>query len=129
VDLSQPRSTGSGRYWYNLHVVLVHRERWAEVREETLQRIHDMIIKASAAKEYWLSRAGILPDHIHLVLGCPIGVTPAEVALGFLNNLAHAHGMRPVYQFGGYLATVGEYTHHALRSETSLRRGEPGGDE
>lgn len=127
VDLSLARCTGSGRYWYNLHIVLVHRERWAEVREDVLQRIHDMILGASAAKGYWLSRAGILADHVHLALGCPIGVAPADVALGFLNNLAYAQGMRPVYQFGGYIGTFGEYTNHALRSETSLRPDEPGG--
>jgi hypothetical protein len=39
VDLSRPRSTVHGIYWYNLHVVLVHRERWAEIREPVLERL------------------------------------------------------------------------------------------
>ena len=86
-----------------------------------------MILNASAAKGYWLSRAGILADHVHLTLGCPIDVAPVDVGLGFLNNLAYAQEMRPVYQFGGYLGTFGEYTNRALRTETSLRRDEPGG--
>jgi hypothetical protein len=50
-----------------------------------------------------------------------------DVALGFLNNLAYTQAMRPVYQFGGYIGTFGEYTNHALRTETALRRDEPGG--
>jgi len=57
VDLSQPRRTASGRYWYNLHIVLVHRERWTDVREETLVRVRGMILAASATKNYLLSRA------------------------------------------------------------------------
>jgi REP element-mobilizing transposase RayT len=114
VDLSEPQRTSHGTYWYNLHIVLVHQERWTEVREEMLQRIHDMILKSSEAKAYRLSYGGILADHVHLVSGCPIEVPPDEVALGFLNNLAYVHGMVPVYQYGGFLGTVGEYTTKAI---------------
>jgi REP element-mobilizing transposase RayT len=114
VDLSQPQTTSHGVYWYNLHIVLVHRERWTEVREGVLQRLHAMIRKASEAKGYRLSRAGILADHVHLVLGCPIEAPPDEVVLGFLNNLAFVHGMTPIYQYGGFVGTVGEYTTEAM---------------
>lgn len=113
VDLSQPQKTSHGIYWYNLHVVLVHRERWMEVREEVLQRVHDMIVGGCEGKRYRLSRAGSLADHVHLVLGGPIEVAPDEVVLGFLNNLAFVQGMRPIYQFGGFVGTVGEYTTNA----------------
>ena len=84
-----------------------------EVREEVLQRGHDMIVRVCEGKGYRLSRAGILADHVHLVLGCPIEVAPDEVVLGFLNNLAFVQGMRPIYQFGGFVGTVGEYTTNA----------------
>jgi hypothetical protein len=43
VDLARARSTAHGIYWYNLHLVLVHRERWAEIREPVLERLRDMI--------------------------------------------------------------------------------------
>jgi REP element-mobilizing transposase RayT len=114
VDLRQPERTSHGTYWYNLHLVLVHRERWTEVREDVLQKAHDMILRSCEAKGYRLSRAGILADHVHLLLGCPIEVAPDEVALGFLNNLAYAHGMKPIYQYGGFVGTVGEYTTKAM---------------
>ena len=114
LDLSQPQRTSHGTYWYNLHMVLVHQERWAEVRDDVLQRVHDMIIRSSDTKGYRLSRAGILADHVHLVLGCPIEAAPDEVALGFLNNLAFVHGMTPIYQYGGFVGTVGEYTMKAM---------------
>ena len=109
--------------WFqdNLHVVLVHRERWMEIREDVLERIHDMLLRTSDAKGYLLSRAGILADHVHLVLGCPIDVAPDEVVLGFLNNLAYVQGMRPIYQYGAFVGTLGEYTSSALDSEASLR--------
>ena len=129
VDLSQPQRTSQGLFWHNLHIVLVHRERWMEVRDEMLRGIHDMILGASRAKGYLLSRAGILPDHVHLALGCPIDVAPIDVALGFLNNLAFVHGMRPVFQFGAFIGTFGEYDSGAVKSQTSLRPDKPGGGE
>jgi REP element-mobilizing transposase RayT len=127
VDLAQPQRTSQGLFWHNLHVVLVHRERWMEIREDVLRGIQEMIVSASRAKGYLLSRAGILPDHVHLTLGCPIDVAPVDVALGFLNNLAYVHGMRPLFQFGGFVGTFGEYDSRVVVSETSLRRDEPAG--
>jgi REP element-mobilizing transposase RayT len=120
VDLSRPRSTSHGIYWYNLHVVLVHEGRWAEVRPEMLEKVASMIERVCRARGFSLSRAGILPDHVHLALGCPIEAAPAEIALTFLNNLAYVHGMTPVFQFGAYLGTFGEYHQGAVVSASTL---------
>jgi REP element-mobilizing transposase RayT len=117
VDLSQPRSTAHAIYWYNLHVVVVHRERWTEIRESILEQARQMIERACRAKGIALSRVGILADHVHLALGCPLEMAPADVALAFLNNLAYVHGMRPVYQFGAYFGTFGEYHQGAVVSD------------
>jgi hypothetical protein len=76
-----------------------------------------MILKASRAKGHRLCRAGILADHVHLLLGCNLTEAPQEVALGYLNNLAYAQQMRPVYQFGFYVGTVGEYDLGAIRGK------------
>lgn len=114
VDLSRPRHTAHGIYWYNLHIVLVHRQRWAEVRDEVLRRVRAMILGVCRAKHWLLSRAGILADHIHLVLGCTFDVSPLDVGLCFLNNLAYVYEMRPVFQFGGFLGTVGEYDQYGV---------------
>ena len=119
VDLAVAQRTTQGLYWYNLHVVLVHRERWMEIREDVLCGVRDMIVSASQAKGYLLSRGGILPDHVHLAMGCPIDVAPMDIALGFLNNLAFVYEMRPVFQFGGFVGTFGEYDSHAVESEVS----------
>lgn len=124
VDLSLPQRTSHGLFWYNLHVVLVHQSRGKEIREDVLGRVRAMILRASDCKKYLMSCAGILADHVHLVLGGPIEVAPDEIALGFLNNLAYVQGMRPVYQYGAFVGTVGEYTTGALDSETSLHGDE-----
>ena len=114
LDLSRQRHTTHGVYWYNLHLVFVRKNRDAEWHDRELSATRDMILKASAARGYLLSRAGILPDHVHLVLGCPLENTPAEVALSFMNNLAFASGMRPIFQFGAFVGTVGEYDNRAI---------------
>ena len=109
VDLRQPCLSSHGRYVYNLHLVFVHDGGWCEVREDQLAATRDMIIGAAAKKRHRLSRAAILADHVHLTLGAPYDESPQDVALGYLNNLAYAHGMKPRFRFGYYVGTFGEY--------------------
>jgi REP element-mobilizing transposase RayT len=65
VDLSQPRRTAHGQFWYNLHLVFVHAERWREVREAVLDRTQRTILAAATKHGHLLSEGGIVPDHIH----------------------------------------------------------------
>jgi len=109
ADLSEPSRTAHALYWYNLHVCFVNEGRCPEIREETLRAMREMILRAAAKKGHRLSRAGILPDHIHLTLACSIGESPADVALSYMNNLAYACGLKRVFAFGFYVGTFGEY--------------------
>jgi len=109
VNLARRQFTSHGVYWHNLHVVLVHRDRWSSIDEDILRRVRRMILGVCSAKRYRLSRAGILADHHHLTLGCPFDVSPSDVALSLLNNLAFVHDMRPVFQYGAFVGTFGEY--------------------
>ncbi len=109
VDLSEPRYSSHGEYVYNLHLVFVHEERWAEIREEVLQNVTDVIVKAADSKGHLLRAAGILSDHVHIAVGCGIEDAPQDVALSYMNNLAYAHGMDRIYQYGYYAATFGQY--------------------
>jgi len=109
VDLSVPRGSAHGRYWYNLHVVLANEGRWMEIEKETLRRLGATIERAAEKHGHALSRMAILPDHTHLALGCPEEQSPEEVALGYMNNCAHACGMKPVLQHSYYVGTFGEY--------------------
>lgn len=93
------------------------------IRDEVLWAVSGMILQSCRAKGYLLSESGVLPDHVHILVGCPFEETPQEVALGFLNNLAYAQGMRRVYQFGAFVGTVGEYTFGALKGGDSAQPG------
>lgn len=109
VDLSLPRFTSHARYRCNLHLVFVDADRRTSVSAESLVAVRAMIRRAGVAKEHLLSRLGLLPDHLHLVLGIGIDESPIEVALNSMNNIAFAHGMQPVLTASCWLGTIGEY--------------------
>ena len=106
--LTDLRQNAHARYWYNLHVCFVNDGRCLEIHRERLQ-LHDVILRAAAKKGHLLSRAGIVPDQLHLTLGCDVTELPAEVALSYMNNLAYACGMKRVFAFGFFVGTFGEY--------------------
>ncbi len=66
VDLSRPQRSAHGEYLYNLHLVLVHAERWQEVRRDRLQITLDMIVRCARTKRHRLSRVGLLVISITL---------------------------------------------------------------
>jgi len=105
MELSKPRHSSHGQFSHNLHLVLVHERRWCEIREDVLGALQAMVISASRAKGHLLGNVGILPDHVHLELGCGLEDSPLEVALSYLNNLAYAQGMKRIYQYGFYVGT------------------------
>jgi REP element-mobilizing transposase RayT len=109
IDLLVARHTSHGVFSYNLHLVFVNAERWREIRDESLCQIRDMLETASRSKGHLLQRAGLLPDHIHFTLGCEVAESPEEVALAYMNNLAYAQGMKPIYRFSYFAGTFGEY--------------------
>lgn len=115
VDLSEPLFSAHGRYIYNLHLVLVHDGRWKDADEGRLEKTSEMLLKAARRKGHRLSRVAVLPDHMHVTLGCGYEESPEEVALGYLNNLAFAHGMQPLYRFSYFVGTFGEDDLGAIR--------------
>ena len=115
VDLSSEQFSSHGRYVYCLHLALVHEARWREIREEQLALTRDMFFKAARQKGHRVSRLALLPDHLHATLGCGFDESPEEVALGYMNNLAFAHGMKPIFCFSYYVGTFGDYDMGAIR--------------
>jgi len=109
VDLAQPRSSSHARYWYNLHIVMANDHRHMEIRDSVLRGLRDRILAAASRKQHWLSRAAIVPDHIHLTIGCRLEETPEEVVLSYMNNLAHACGMKEVFSHSYFVGTFGDY--------------------
>lgn len=129
IDFSEASKTSHGLYWHNLHLVLVHRERWAVSNNSQLTAVREMILRVSRKKAWQVSRIGLLPDHIHLAMGCGFGDSPQNVALCFLNNLAYVHGMKAVFQFGAYVGTFGEYDNRAVVGDRASISKENGGHE
>jgi REP element-mobilizing transposase RayT len=115
VDLSQPVFSSHGRYHCNLHAVLVHQERWREVRLERLEATRDMVLGVARKRRHRLSRLALLSDHVHVTLGFGYEESPEEVALAYLNNLAYAHGMKGIFTHGYYVGTFGKYDMGAIR--------------
>lgn len=118
VDLSRPAESNSGRYWYNLHLVLVARERYRAGEKSTLTTIRETALRICARKGYAASTLAVMPDHVHLAVRGAITQSPEEIALAFLNNLAHALGC-PWWEAGYYAGTFGEYGMAAVRRQAA----------
>jgi hypothetical protein len=109
VDLSQPSHSTHAQYWHNLHIVLVNDLRGRQSDDEHLRRVRDMIVRASAKKGHLLSRAAILPDHLHLALRGSLEESPEEIVLGYMNNVAFACGMKDVLKYSYFVGAFSEY--------------------
>ena len=115
VDLSVPSETNSGRYWYNLHIVLVSEGRERNHDAEYLSTLRDQSLRIAEKKGHRISALSAMPDHLHLALRGNIEEAPEAIALAFMNNLAYALGQQPVWRYGYYAGTCGEYDMNAIR--------------
>ena len=116
VRLQDPAKTYSGRYWYNLHVVLVTESRMRYTDESSLKLIATTCDKVAIKKSYELSSRSLMPDHVHLGLRGNIEHSPEEIALAFMNNVAFAFGQKAVFRPSYYVGTFGEYDMGAVRN-------------
>ncbi len=116
VDLGQPSETASGRYWYNLHLVLVIQDRFRFGDHERLAALKDGSLRIAAHKGHRISTLSVMPDHLHVALRGNLEHSPEEIALGLLNNLAYHMGQNAVWQFGYYAGTFGDYRMNAVRN-------------
>jgi len=114
VDLAQPVESHSGRYWYNLHVVLTAQDRYRIGREDYLPRLR-------AATQSWvvgngcaLKALAVMPDHVHAAMRGNISLSPAGMAQGLWQALNRAAGCA-LYSDRLYVGTFSEYSLRALR--------------
>ncbi len=115
VTLGQPSESNSGRYWYNLHVVLVVADR-ARFRNEADFEKLDRALAGTAPKHgYQLAVRAWMPDHVHMALRGNINESPEEIALAIMNNTAYAMGQNAIWQRGFCAGTFSEYDVRALR--------------
>ncbi len=115
IDLSVPNESLSGRYWYNLHLVLVTDGRTRIVDEPGLRTIRDGSFRIAQKKGFRIAAISVMPDHVHLALRGMIEHSPEDIALSFMNNLAHMLHKGAVWRPGYYVGTFGEYNMNAIR--------------
>jgi len=120
VDLAAPTATNSGRYWYNLHLVLIVQGRYRIADPDFLRTTHDWSFKIATKKGHTISRLAVMPDHLHIAMRGNIAHSPEEIALGFLNNLAFALGQRAHWEPCYYAGTFGEYDMGARRKKRAV---------
>ncbi len=115
VDLNEPATSHSGRYWYNLHLVMVTSGRCRVVDYEYLARERDGVIRVAQAKGYLLKSLSVMPDHVHLAFRGDISQSPGELALCFMNNLAFLLGRNRIWADEYYVGTFSEYSADIIR--------------
>jgi REP element-mobilizing transposase RayT len=115
VDLDSLRTSNHGKYACNVHVVLENAEHLSDVRREWLATTRDTVVSACRKKQGHLSRLSLVSNHMHLLLGCAMDEAPQSIALSLMNNIAYAHGMKPVLEHSFYVGTFGAYDHDAIR--------------
>jgi hypothetical protein len=98
----------------------VARERYRIGEAAALATIRDTALRVCAKKSYAASTLAVLPDHLHLALRGAVAQSPEEIALSFLNNLAHVLGRRPWWEAGYYAGTFGEYGMAAVRRKEEV---------
>jgi len=117
VDLSVPTETRSGRYWYNLHLVLVAQERHRTGDKARLLKVRDQSRGIAEKKGCRVSVLSVVPEHLHMAMRGDIERPPEEIALAFMNDLAYSLGQNAIWQFGYYVGTFGEYDMYAVRRD------------
>lgn len=122
VDLSQPSDSARGRYWYNLHLVLVTEDRSLTSDRATLRTIRDGCLQIANKKEHLLARLAVMPDHLHVALRPSIQESPLDVVFAYQNNLAFLLGQKRLWRDGYYVGTCSEYTTQAVRKVAQRAR-------
>jgi len=115
VDLIEPTASARGRYWYNLHLVLVTEGRHRIGNVAQLCLLRDTCEGIAAKKEYSISTLSLMPDHLHVALRGNIEHSPAEIGRCFQNNLAFAVGNHRLWADGFYVGSFGEYNMDPVR--------------
>ena len=78
-----------------------------------------MLRKWADREQCLLSRAGLLPDHLHLTFGLKSELSPMDAAVSLMNNLAWIHDMKPILTHSFRVSTFGRYDLGAVRQQMS----------
>ncbi|MFN0051559.1 MAG: transposase [Planctomycetales bacterium] len=116
IDLSAPTESARGRYWYNLHLVLVTDGRYQFNEVALLRRMRDCCLQVAHTKGHLLARLSVMPDHVHLAIRAKIDESPVDLAFSYQNNLAYMLQKGRIWRDSFYVGTFGDYGMGAVRS-------------
>ncbi|MFH0909026.1 MAG: transposase [bacterium] len=119
VSLADPAETDSGRYWNNLHVVLVTADRYRVGRPDVVHGIRDRALAAAREIGLAIRAIAVMPDHLHVALRSSPALSPLEVGIALQNATAKAMGCR-LWQYGFYVGTFSEYGLDVVRQRARL---------
>ncbi|MCF6175354.1 MAG: transposase [Victivallaceae bacterium] len=115
-DLAIPVAKSHGRYWYNIHLVIVVADRNFPIKaEDKLEQIRAYIPRIAQKKGCEIAHFSILPDHIHIALKGNPELSPYEIGLSFMNNLSYVLGFNWTWSNEFYVGTFSEYALSKLR--------------
>lgn len=115
IDLGIPSESTSGRYWYNLHLVLVIDSRFRFGSKRHFSLLLDATIESFKARGCAWSIISILPDHLHVAVRGNIQLSPETIAIGLQNDTAAAINQGMIWSHSYYVGTFGEYGMKAIR--------------
>lgn len=111
TNLKEPFTKYSGKYWYNIHLVIVAADRSLPITQsENFEKLKIYIPKIATKKECKIAHFAIMPDHIHISLRGNPELSPREIGLSFLNNLAYILGNFQCWNSEFYVGTFSEYS-------------------
>lgn len=120
-DLSWASSTHYGLYWYNLHLVIVVAARNIRIAEyETFDKIKSVLPRIADKNGCEIAHFAVVPDHIHISLAGNPKMTPFEIGLSFLNNLAYSMKVGKCWREDFYVGTFSEYDLEALKNKINI---------
>ena len=116
VDLSQPVIVAHGRYWINIHLVIVVEDRKSPITQrENFEKIRKTCFRIAEKKDIGIAYLSIMPDHIHISLKGNPKLSPAEIGVAYLSNLAYVLGNNRCWSNEFYVGTFSEYALNKLR--------------
>ena len=116
TKLEEPFEKYSGRYWFNIHLVIVVADRKNPItKAENFEMIKGYILKIADKKEYGIAHLAIMPDHIHISLRGNPEMSPFGIGLSFMNNLSYLLGNNQCWDCEFYVGTFSEYSLEKLR--------------
>ena len=94
---------------------MVVKERVPVIGESDLTIVTIECPTIARVEGYIISRQSLMLDHLHLALRGNIEQSPEQIALTFLNELSIKVANRPVWNYGYYVGTFGEYDMRSVR--------------